>query len=336
MSLVVVIANLIQRPVLPPRGNEEPQRVAFYRAAQPSSNVIVPSDRRRRGQTTSAQVVRQIVTRQAWAGELGAQASGEPVAAVLRHDVDLHAAGCRFSGAGRRLDDDFLKGVSVILKAAAAEHSRIHAGNVVGHIVRALAVDAEKASVTSHSADIVKVRASRVGPHDERQQLGRTSARRDRVQRLACDRRLLLDVLDVHDRRRSRDRDRLGHRAHPQFSVHGCGEPGRQFDPVPPERAETGQGERDGIQARPEVDDAVEPLVIRGDGADPFDQGGARGFHGDTRHHGPRRVSDHSGDVAGLCLRPCGGRQEHQTPRYDDESHELMSVHRLVPFQRAC
>ena len=44
LSLVVVIAHLIQGSVLPPAGTEEPQLVSFDRAAEPSPDVIVPSD----------------------------------------------------------------------------------------------------------------------------------------------------------------------------------------------------------------------------------------------------------------------------------------------------
>src|SRR2546422_5672713 len=44
LSLVVVIAHLIQRSVLPPAGAEEPQLVPLDRAAQPAPDVVVPSD----------------------------------------------------------------------------------------------------------------------------------------------------------------------------------------------------------------------------------------------------------------------------------------------------
>src|SRR5262245_531980 len=44
LPLVVVIANLVERSVLSSRGREEPQFVAFDRTAQPSPDVVVPSD----------------------------------------------------------------------------------------------------------------------------------------------------------------------------------------------------------------------------------------------------------------------------------------------------
>src|SRR2546427_6557320 len=70
-----------------------------------------------------------------------------PYTTLFRSDVDLDAARRRFSRAGGRLDDDFLEGVSVVLEATAAEHSRVHAGKIEGHVVRALAVDPEKPAV---------------------------------------------------------------------------------------------------------------------------------------------------------------------------------------------
>src|ERR1700704_7017042 len=47
LSLVVVIASLIDSSVLHPAGAEEPQLVPLHRAAQPSPDVVVGFDRRR-------------------------------------------------------------------------------------------------------------------------------------------------------------------------------------------------------------------------------------------------------------------------------------------------
>ena len=71
LSLVVVIARLIERSVLLPDGTEEPQLVLLDRAAKPSSDVVVPFDRPRRRQATVAQIVVQIVGLQFGAGDLG-------------------------------------------------------------------------------------------------------------------------------------------------------------------------------------------------------------------------------------------------------------------------
>src|SRR5438128_508785 len=103
LQLVVVVAYLIYGPVVSPEGGEEPQLVLFYRAAKPSSNVIILSDRWRPRQTTAVQFGVRIVTRQARACDLVARRSRELVAAVLGYDVDLDSTGRRLGRTGSRL-----------------------------------------------------------------------------------------------------------------------------------------------------------------------------------------------------------------------------------------
>src|SRR5262249_41743109 len=162
LQLVIVVAHLIYGPVVSPERGKEPQFVLFDRAAKRSSNVIVLFDRRRSLQAAGAQLIAHVVADQAGACGLDARRSRELVAAVLGYDVDLDSTGRRLGGTGSRLDDDLLECVCVILEPAAAGHSVIHAGNVVSHIVGPLAMNAEKAAVTSDSADIVEVCASRI------------------------------------------------------------------------------------------------------------------------------------------------------------------------------
>src|SRR5258706_6583602 len=57
LALVVVVAGLIERSVLLPKRTEEPQLVPLDRAAQPSPDVVVPSDGPRTRQATGAQSV---------------------------------------------------------------------------------------------------------------------------------------------------------------------------------------------------------------------------------------------------------------------------------------
>src|SRR6266850_5824912 len=71
LSLVVVIAHLIDGPVLNPAGREEPQLVLLDRAAQPAPDVMITFHGWGRVQATSPQRVVHIVTRQARAGVLG-------------------------------------------------------------------------------------------------------------------------------------------------------------------------------------------------------------------------------------------------------------------------
>src|SRR2546426_8470891 len=182
LQLVVIVAHLIYRPVVAPVSEEEPQFVLFDRAAKPCSNVIVLFDRRRALQAARAQLIVYVVADQAGACGLDARRSRELVAAVLGYDVDLDPTGCRLGGTGSRLHNELLERVGVHLEAAATEHSIIHAGNVVSHIVRALAMHAEKATVASDAADIVEVRAPCVSRGNERNQLGGTFGSRERIQ----------------------------------------------------------------------------------------------------------------------------------------------------------
>src|SRR5207247_5053278 len=99
---------------------------------------------------------------------------------------------------GSRLHNELLERVGVILEAAAAEHTIIHAGNVVSHIVGALAMNSEKAAVTSDAADIVEVCASSISRGNERNQLRGAFRSRKRIQRGVCDGDLLLEILRVH------------------------------------------------------------------------------------------------------------------------------------------
>src|SRR5262249_12267555 len=108
----------------------------------------------------------QVVTNQTGACGLDARASGQLVAAVLLYDVDLDSTGCRLGGTGSRLHNHLLDRVCVILESAAAENSVIHAGDVVCHIVRALPMDAEKATIASDAAHIVEVRTPGVSGRD--------------------------------------------------------------------------------------------------------------------------------------------------------------------------
>src|SRR2546427_10970011 len=98
-----------------------------------------------------------------------------PYTTLFRSDVDLDAARRRFSRAGGRLDDDFLEGVRVVLEATAAEHSRVHAGKIGGHVVRALGVDTERPAVGSSTADSMEVCGVRYGRRAAVDEWGGTS-----------------------------------------------------------------------------------------------------------------------------------------------------------------
>ena len=108
------------------------------------------------------------------------------------------------------------------------------------------------------------------------------SRRRERIQCGARQRGLLSNVPDVHHRGDTRDGDGLLERSHLQLAIHRRREARRELEAFSLDRAEARQGERDGVDAGPQIDDSVQPLAVRDDGADPFDESGTRGLHRDA------------------------------------------------------
>ena len=87
------------------------------------------------------------------------------------------------------------------------------------------------------------------------------------------------------------------------------GERAGQLDAFALDGAEAGQAERDGVGARPQIDDTVLARTI-GDGRSDFlDQHVARRFDGHAWQHGAGRVLDDAGDGR---LGECRRRQNHQ------------------------
>ena len=129
-------------------------------------------------------------------------------------------------------------------------------------------------------------------------------ARRQRVEQVLRHHRLLAHVLGVDQRRRATHRDRFRDSANLEVRIHRSGEARRQLDAVPLDRTETGDGERDDVRARPQIDDVVPPLAVGDDDADLFDEHRTGGFHRDPWKHGTRCVSDGPRDAAGRLLGP--------------------------------
>ena len=59
-----------------------------------------------------------------------------------------------------------------------------------------------------------------------------------------------------------------------------------------------GQAEGERVGARPQIEEAVQPLVVGDRGPDPFDERLAGGLDGDAREHPSRGVPDHAVDGA--------------------------------------
>ena len=212
----------------------------------------------------------------------------EHVAAVVRDHVDLHAADRRFGRERARLIADLLHQAVVEIKpgliAAEADVLNLHAVDHEHVVVVRRAVHLERRLLHDlRAADV-----GRLG-RDAGNQLPdgeRILARRNGVELLAVHHRLRDRTVDVDQRRGAGDGDRLLELTECQLGVDSGGERRGQRDTVAPERAEAGEGERDRVVTRSEIDDAVAAGIV-GDGrARAFDERGAGGLHGHTGQHG--------------------------------------------------
>ena len=139
----------------------------------------------------------------------------------------------------------------------------------------------------------------------------------DRLLDLAGDHRLSANVLRVDDGTLTGDRDRFLDRTDRHLGIHRGGEIRGELDAFPPKRAEAGQGEGNGVGAGAEVDDFVLAALVRDGTANLLDEGGAGGFHRDSREHGTRGVSHNAcdgSDADGLAERE-------RRKRYDSQHH---------------
>ena len=119
---------------------------------------------------------------------------------------------------------------------------------------------------------------------------------RQRIQRRTGYHFGLRCVLHVDDWALTGDGQGFFERADAHFSVDFCGKCAGQLDLITLDRAETGQREGHGIDARPEVDDLVFTVLVREDGADFLNERVAGGFDGHARHYRTRGISHRAGD----------------------------------------
>ena len=136
--------------------------------------------------------------------------------------------------------------------------------------------------VANRAAHVVILKSRRESRYEGGHALDGFGGRKG-FQKFPCHHPLLNDVLNVHDRALARHRDRLLQAADLQFSIDRRCKVACELDAFPLDRAEAWQGECDGVDARPQVDDAIDPLLIGGDGTSLFDEGGTGSFH---RHAG--------------------------------------------------
>ena len=151
-------------------------------------------------------------------------------------------------------------------------------------------------------------------PGDERDQRRRDGLQpgRQGLELLGRQRLLGDGVLDVDQRARPGDRDRLLDPAHRQLGVDVGGESRRQHDAFPDDRREARQGEGDGVVSRYQVDGVVVALAVREDGAGPLDQRRAGDFYRYAGQQAARVVGHRAGDARGLLRRGGDGHDEHR------------------------
>ena len=109
--------------------------------------------------------------------------------------------------------------------------------------------------------------------------------RRQHVEHLPVDDELILRALQVDDRRRARDGDRLFERADLEVGVHRRGERALQDDAFAPNGLEAGQREGDGVGAGPQADDREAARAV----------GDARCARARSAHRLPLRPSRRAG-----------------------------------------
>ena len=292
--------------VVPPReapappGHEVPHAVPQDRAAQ--AQRLVPHLERlvRSGQAARLEVCGQVLALHAVVGEEAGRDPAELVAPFLGNDVDHRSVGVRVRPDAARLEHHLLDRRRVDL-VAAVPRGVLHAHAVERHLGAPLPVE--------RAAHLRAVPAAHVGQTRESGSQGDQvvdvlRAHGQRRQHLVGHERLPAHVLHVDDGGRPGDGDRLFDPADRHGRVDVRRESGGQLDPLPDDRAEAGQRERDRVDAGPQVDDGVEALTV-GDG-DPLalDEGRARGGDGDAGQHAAGIVRHRAGDaLRGRCCR---------------------------------
>jgi hypothetical protein len=237
------------------------------------------------------------------------EGAAERIAAVLRDDADVDAAGFALRALAGGFEHDFLEGerVGVEPRVVAGVDGRVdrHA------VDRQLAVTARTVNVEGGGKALALVAADVTrgrGANREAGERQERARRRQRVEHLARQDVLRPHVLHVHHRARAGDGHRLLERADPQLRV-GCRrKTGGERQTFALQRAEAREREGDGIHAGPEVDDLVLALGVGGRDTRFLDQHRARGFHRDTRQRRARGVGDSAGDRAAGRLPVCNGR----------------------------
>ena len=132
--------------------------------------------------------------------------------------------------------------------------------------------------------------------HRERAHLRVGPAGRNRIHQIALYDGRVLRALDVDDGRVAADRDRFFECPDLQFGIDGRREVGRQVNAVAHQRRKAGKGERHFVEAGPQIDDRVSPLLVADGDADALDERGAGRLHGHAGQNAAARIRDDARD----------------------------------------
>ena len=239
-----------------------------------------------------------------------AEAAGERVAAVLRHDVHLDAARIPFGRHAARLDNDFLEGQLVEDEDGAslqALHQAIHDGSVV---LEAAPVNAEKALARSSRPPTlcqtglpIRAPGMKLASWLMRPEVGSASS----VSRssVVCWRTFEMSTTG------DSPVTVMVSSTVPTLNsaLIAAVNPVVSSTPSRLERTEARQAEGHRVNAGTQVDNPVQALAVSDDAADLVDEGRTGSFDGDAWQYGTRRIAHHScnGGTIGHLRRCTGG-----------------------------
>jgi hypothetical protein len=294
----------------PPPRAEEPEPVPHDRPPEREVEVGDVPDAVARLQPAVAQVLGDVVALPVAVGAADERRAAEAVAAFLRDHVDPHPAARDVCAGAARLEAHFrVCRVAEVGLHLAAVHQAVHRHAVHLHGRVGLPRPVRRHVDLLHllvAADV------RVALADAGHQCGEprvVARRRHGVEQFPVQDGGPLRALHVDDRRVAGDGDGFLQGADAQVGVHRRREVGRQLELFVAQHVEAGEGERDGINAGPQIDDRVASLRVADRRAGPLDEHVARRFHSDARQHGAGGVPHEPGDRA---LREGRGGQQCQ------------------------
>ena len=269
-------------------GDEEPQPVADEGAAHPGVDFAVGQDRAGRGEPSLLQAAACVVVAgEPLAGERAGERAAEPIAAVARDEVHAHAAGGRLRVHAGDVDRVLRRARRVGHGAATPSAGNAGAERHAVHhhplVARPAAVGGKRRHFRDHGAtDVASAEALANAGNQHAHREGRARARDCRDHLLVYD-HLTRCRLHVDGRRFTDNGDGFLEGADLQIDAQRRGGGAGELHPFALDACEPGERERDGVLARPQVDDLIPAVAVSDGTADFFDEHRARGFNRHAR-----------------------------------------------------